>query len=97
MGYFMDKKYVDQYGGYIGKDGVFHREKDGYVRILLEDGLIYSGCARCMMEYGLCDKAVWYKDKVDTTYCSPYGNFAGTADFPTDCLKKWGFPRVEGA
>ena len=90
-------RYVDEYGGYIDENGIFHREKDGYIRILLDEGLIFSGCARCMMDYGLCGKAVWYcSDKVATTDCTPFGDYEGTVAFPNACLKDWGSPCVEG-
>lgn len=57
--------------------------------ILLEEGLIASGCAIC--EIGPCDRCVEVCKSSDIDICNPWGD--STVDprnYPCECLKEWG-------
>ena len=64
--------------------------EEQYIEYLETNGLISNGCARCMVENGICEDATRkYADREDFIYDMPISDMDNEESFPVSCLTEW--------
>lgn len=66
------------------------KDKYDYIEYLETNGLISNGCARCMVENGICEDATHkYTGREDFVYDTPMSDMDNEEYFPVSCLTEW--------